>query len=280
MALYAFDGTWNIDEIEEDRETNILRFCKALSPDYNVFYQEGVGTKAGFIGKVLGGLTGLGGRPRIREAHERMERYVAEGDRTIDIIGFSRGAALALHFANEIWEERGNIPIRFVGLWDVVASFGLPGNRLNIAWTLTLPPNVQACYHAMALDERRGNFPLTRILSPEDGPMADGRLQEVWFRGVHSDVGGGQCLGLGSIALCWMLRRAKEKGLPVDDERLARYLACCDSTATISKNFDPCPDPQRTILSGDLVHESVTPRGNAGGLTHLDPPPGYALVRD
>jgi uncharacterized protein (DUF2235 family) len=279
MALYAFDGTWNIDEIEEGRETNVLRFCKALSPDYNVFYQEGVGTKAGFIGKILGGFTGLGGRPRIRDAQERMEQYLAEGDRTIDIIGFSRGAALALHFANEIWDERPEMPIRFVGLWDVVASFGLPGNDLNIAWTLTLPPNVQACYHAMALDERRGNFPLTRIVAPDDGPPAGDRLQEVWFRGVHSDVGGGQCLGLSSIALCWMLRRAKERGLPVVEERLTRYGSYCDAGAMISKNFDPYPDPQRIILSGDSIHESVTPRGIAGGFVHLDPPSNCKIVR-
>jgi hypothetical protein len=77
-----------------------------------------------------------------------------------------------------------------------------------------------------------------------------------------------------------MLRRAKERGLPVDDERLARYAACCDPTATISKNFDPYLDPQRTILPGDCVHESVTPRGIAGGVTHLDPPPGCTIVRD
>ncbi len=279
MALYAFDGTWNVDEIEEGKETNVLRFCKTLSPDYNVFYQEGVGTKAGFIGKVLGGMTGLGGRPRIRDAHERMERYLAEGDQTIDIIGFSRGAALALHFANDIWEARVGVSIRFVGLWDVVASFGLPGNDLNINWHLTLPPNVQHCYHAMALDERRGNFSLTRVRVQKDGPAADGRLQEVWFRGVHSDVGGGQCLGLSSIALCWMLRRAQECGLPVDKERLARYVSCCDAAASISKNFDPIPDPQRTILPGDCVHESVTPRGQVGGLVHLDPPAGISIVR-
>jgi uncharacterized protein (DUF2235 family) len=279
MALYAFDGTWNIDEVDEAKESNVLRFCKALSRDYNVFYQEGVGTKAGFIGKVLGGVTGLGGRPRVKDAYDRMTQYFAEGDDVIDIIGFSRGAALAVHFANEVWEKRRNgAPIRFVGLWDVVASFGLPGNDLNVAWTLTLPPNVRQCYHAMALDERRHNFPLTRIQAPRDGPSTDGRLQEVWFRGVHSDVGGGLCLGLGSIALCWMLRRAKAEGLPVVEERLERYVACCDATAAISKNFDPIVNAHRTILLGDSVHESVTPRGRVSDLQHLDPPAGLTVV--
>ena len=109
--------------------------------------------------------------------------------------------------------------MRFLGLWDTVASFGLPGNDLNIGWNLTLSDHVQYCYHAMALDERRGNFPLTRIKTRKGGTLGD-RLQEVWFRGVHSDVGGGKCAGLSNIALCWMLKRAKEAGLPVVESKL------------------------------------------------------------
>lgn len=163
MALYAFDGTWNEDEVDEAKDTNVVKFRDACIDTDRIFYLEGVGTRLGFIGKLLGGGTGAGGRFRIREAMEQLDRNMAAGDRTIDIIGFSRGAALALHFANEIQKEKSGAEIRFLGLWDVVASFGIPGNNLNIGWTLTLPPNVRACYHAMALDERRGNFPLTRV---------------------------------------------------------------------------------------------------------------------
>ena len=53
MALYAFDGTWNVDEADEIKETNVLAFCKCLPLDMNVFYLEGVGTRIGFIGKLL-----------------------------------------------------------------------------------------------------------------------------------------------------------------------------------------------------------------------------------
>lgn len=276
MALYAFDGTWNEDEVEEAKDTNVVKFRDAYTE--RSFYLEGVGTRLGFIGKLLGGLTGAGGRVRIAEAMKQLDRNLAEGDHTIDIIGFSRGAALALHFANEIQEEQGSATIRFLGLWDVVASFGIPGNNLNIAWILTLPPNVRTCYHAMALDERRGNFPLTRVRMASGGQLAPERLQEVWFRGVHSDVGGGASVGLSSIALCWMLRRARENGLPIADAKLERYAARCDAEAPISKDFDPKLDPPRRVAPGDAVHETVRPRGHAGGREHNDPPAGVVVV--
>jgi len=278
MALYAFDGTWNKDEADEAKETNVRKFRTCLSEDMHAFYLEGVGTHFGFIGKLLGGVTGAGGRFRIHDAMEQLDRYFAEGDRTVDIIGFSRGAALALHFANQVQAEKPGAEVRFLGLWDTVASFGLPGNDINIGWDLTLPDNVRHCFHAMALDERRGNFPLTRVVPQKGGKPVKDRLQEVWFRGVHSDVGGGQSVGLSSIALCWMLRRAKESGLPVVEAKLKEREAMCDPKALISKNFDPIKDPQRTVNPTDVVHESVTARGHAGGTVHNDPPPGVAIA--
>jgi len=211
---------------------------------------------------------------------ESLDRRFADGDRVIDIVGFSRGAALALHFANEIQEEKGGAEVRFLGLWDVVASFGLPGNEINLGWTLTLPENVRKCYHAMALDERRGNFPLTRVRAPSGGMPTSGRLQEVWFRGVHSDVGGGASVGLSSIALSWMLRRAGGDGLPISAAKLAQHEALRDPSAPVSKNFDPKKDPARRIAAGDAQHESVRPRGNAAGVEHNDPPAGAAIASD
>jgi hypothetical protein len=73
VALYAFDGTWNVDEADEIKETNVLAFCKCLPLDMNVFYLEGVGSRLGFIGKLLGGLGGVGGRFRIARAMEQPE---------------------------------------------------------------------------------------------------------------------------------------------------------------------------------------------------------------
>ena len=279
MALYAFDGTWNEDEEGEiANETNVVRFRDAYTE--NKFYLEGVGTRGKFVGKILGGLTGMGGRLRIRDAMDAVEKNFAAGDRKVDIIGFSRGAALALHFANEVDEEMSGAEVRFLGLWDTVASFGVPGNNLDIGWKLTLPSNVKHCYHAMALDERRGNFPLTRVRVAGGGATSPLRIQEVWFRGVHSDVGGGQCVGLSSIALCWMLANAKRDGLPIDAIKFAHCSTQRAADAAISKNLDPKADPKRAVDASDSVHESVQPRGNAGGREHNDPTTGCRIVRD
>lgn len=132
----------------------------------------------------------------------------------------------------------------------------------------------------MALDERRGNFPLTRVKSAGGGSASPIRIQEVWFRGVHSDVGGGQSVGLSSIALCWMLANAKLNGLPIDSVKFASYSTMRESKAPISKNFDPKADPKRSIGARDLVHESVKARGNANGTDHNDPPATCGAARD
>lgn len=270
MALYAFDGTWNEDEADEAKDTNVVRFRDAYQG--NIFYLEGVGTRLGFIGKILGGLTGAGGHIRIDEALEALDKNFKRGDRDIDIIGFSRGSALALHFANMIHKEKPDAIIRFLGLFDVVASFGVPGNDLNVGWKLTLTPNVVHCYHAMALDEKRGNFPVTRVRPDETDADGNGRLWEVWFHGVHSDVGGSASLGLSSIALSWMFSRAVRVGLPIADKIIIKVQLLRNPDALISKNFDLLPDPPRTVGPHDWVHDSVRARGNQGGVKHNDPP--------
>lgn len=278
MALYAFDGTWNEDEAEEAKDSNVVKFRDAYLG--HVFYLEGVGTRLGFIGKLLGGLSGAGGHIRIDEALDGLEQNFRKGDRDIDIVGFSRGAALALHFANAVREEKHHALIRFLGLFDVVASFGLPGNDLNVGWKLNLPSHVRRCFHAMALDERRGNFPVTRVLPGKGTSVADGRLREVWFRGGHSDVGGSGPVGLTNITLPWMFSRAALANLPIAGAKVMKAMVLRNPAAPISRNFDVLMDPQRKIGPSDWIHESVKPRGNQGGVNHNDPPAGCRTTGD
>src|SRR6187397_503684 len=132
MALYAFDGTWNNekDAGRYDLNTNVVRF-KDLYTGRKFFYQ-GVGTRHGLVGKIVGGAFGVGGHDRIEEAKRDLARQLANGDRDIDIVGFSRGAALAVHFANVICDgitvaDRREVPpVRFLGVFDIVAAFGIP----------------------------------------------------------------------------------------------------------------------------------------------------------
>lgn len=129
----------------------------------------------------------------------------------------------------------------------------------------------------MALDERRGNFRPTRVKAPKGGRSTEGRLQEAWFRGVHSDVGGGQCIGLASIALCWMMKQALKNECPVKKPELDRFKKLENPDAPISKNFDPITDPPRKIESADCVHESVR-RGTTGDIEHNNLPEGLTVI--
>src|SRR6185436_16050602 len=86
-------------------------------------------------------------------------------------------------------------------------QFGAPGRRFNAGHDLGMPPNVTRCYHAMALDETRLAFPLTRLSETDPD---NGRLLEVWFRGLHADIGSGNGnRGINWISLNWLFENAR-----------------------------------------------------------------------
>lgn len=285
MALYAFDGTWNKDRRNEDKDTNVVWFREGYQG--TTCYQPGVGTRFGRGGRVVGGITGAGGRTRVRRMLDELKQRFHEGDRTIDIVGFSRGAALALHFANYIQTkgvpgQRGTAgaPIRFLGLWDTVPSFGVPGSKTNLGWNLELPDNVEKCFHALALDERRRTFTLRRLEARVEHADQEGRLFEIWFRGVHSDVGGGNANpGLSSIALNWMFARAAVTGLALSSEVVARNRDRMRADTPISPGprYDLIKDPFRIVRWNDQVHDSVRSRDRK---KHNNPPVGVARIND
>jgi hypothetical protein len=139
----------------------------------------------------------------------------------------------------------------------------VPISPLNIGWDLDLPSNVEKCFHALALDERRGNFHLHRPKAL--GVPQNGRLTEVWFRGVHSDIGGNgekedPPRGLSSIALNWMATNGQACGLQFDQELVARNRALAHAAARMLDNFDPLETSFRKLKDGDLVHNTVTIR--------------------
>lgn len=287
MALYAFDGTWNKDKAGTERDTNVIWFRDAYASP--VHYLKGVGTKFGKLGKVVGGITGAGGRSRVKKMVKKLRAAVAKGDTTIDIVGFSRGAALALHFANKI--DSGDAlgtpagkapPIRFLGLWDTVPAFGLPSTPANVGWDLDLPDNVEVCYHALSLDERRHTFKPERLEARVESTDQPNRLYEVWFRGVHSDIGGGnKNTGLSSIALNWMFAAAKRHGLPISAAAVTRNRKRRKKASPISvHSFDPIKNKFRVVRGNDRIHESVAFRADSGKRKHNNPPAGVVAIAD
>jgi uncharacterized protein (DUF2235 family) len=104
----------------------------------------------------------------------------------------------------------------FVGVWDTVSSVGWIYNPVRLPYTAK-NEDIRIARHAISIDERRG-FYRPNLWQPLD-PKYGQDLKQVWFAGVHSDVGGSypEATGqLSKIALQWMLREACAAGLRVD----------------------------------------------------------------
>jgi hypothetical protein len=105
-----------------------------------------------------------------------------------------------------------DVPIKCIGVWDTVGELGIPGHLDEIFTQFyqfhdtTLGSHVENAFHALALDERRADFaPTLWSQSTEVQAKGTQKLLQVWFPGVHSNVGGGyQEHGLSDVALAWM----------------------------------------------------------------------------
>jgi len=134
----------------------------------------------------------------------------------------------------------GGRPIRieFIGVWDTVASVIVPRkdqllpNLQTLRFTRT-NPSVHVFRQAIAIDERRRMFRLNRWIDPQpyqDNPFdrasaVEQNIRQVWFAGVHSDVGGGYAeeeSALSKYPLIWMIQQASDAGLDMNDSMLRR----------------------------------------------------------
>jgi uncharacterized protein (DUF2235 family) len=112
----------------------------------------------------------------------------------------------------------------FLGLWETVSSIGwildpvhTKGGRLPYTSQL---PGVSVLRHAVSIDERRAFF-RQNLMHPS--PNDTSNFKEVWFAGVHSDVGGSYAeneSGLSKIALRWMLCEAQAAGLLLEPQKV------------------------------------------------------------
>jgi uncharacterized protein (DUF2235 family) len=120
----------------------------------------------------------------------------------------------------QVLDNSRRTALHFIGVWDTVGSLGVPygplsriaASRYNFHDT-ELSEQVNYAYQALAIDERRGAFPPTLWTRKAGrGALARGHtqiLEQVWFAGCHSDVGGGyQDCGLADISFLWMAAKA------------------------------------------------------------------------
>jgi uncharacterized protein (DUF2235 family) len=160
-----------------------------------------------------------------RKYQTRLSKWI-HGTHTLDV------AALRNEFSVPIpgFTDPGRPIVDFIGVWDTVDAVGLPfgiANVINdVVWRFKFPNKAlsgsvgRAC-HALALDEARASF--APVLWDEDGEDSERpRIEQVWFAGVHSNVGGGYPRqGVSLVALDWMMTQAEACGLRfLADERL------------------------------------------------------------
>jgi uncharacterized protein (DUF2235 family) len=212
--------------------------------------------------KAIESATGIWIEENIAQGYREIVRNYVPGDR-ICIFGFSRGAYTArciagviewcgllraenIRFSDDVialyrrrrhdaekpildlalihpTEGDGKVQVHMLGLWDTVASLGLPlwgwWFRLGAFWrNRELDSNpAKLCrnvYHALSMDEHRSQF-FPTLTIPGRSPDKQG-VTQVWLRGAHADVGGGYVnRALGDISLEWMLQAAHREGLEI-----------------------------------------------------------------
>jgi uncharacterized protein (DUF2235 family) len=348
--VLCLDGTSNRYCRDNTNVVKLLALLDKGASDQLVYYQPGIGTfvPPGIYGHLkewiitrfdLAFATLL--KYHVQDAYRFLMRYYEDGDE-IYLFGFSRGAYTARVLAGMLFKvgllEKGNeellpfawdvyvkrdevvsrgfrntfgrkIAVTFLGLWDTVSSVRWALKQISLPHT-TDNPIVDTVRHAVSLDERRAYF-RSNLWVETARPGQD--VVQVWFPGVHCDVGGGyleEQSGLSKIALKWMVEQIGTR-LVFHPTALAQMLPevsnqqfCAPSAlAPIHESLRglwwivefipkrvhlsaqdakekwifPLGRP-RSIPAGSLVHPSVDERMRAGiGYAPRNLPPGTVI---
>ena len=309
--IICCDGTGNDYGVHK---TNVVRVCEiAVKSDSQlVYYDPGIGTDGeSFTPRIIGKsvknawqkMFGTGLQRNVGEAYRFLMKVYRPGDR-VYIFGFSRGAYTArslagmlyrcglLHFGldnlveqatnlynkNESHLQRGfkdnfcarPCPVHFIGVWDTVESLGvITGRKFH---DCRLNPEIKHAYHAVSLDEKRSK------VSPclwEEANIAEGQtMEQVWFAGVHCDVGGWyEERGLSDIALRWMLKKAEQCGMQLDSQKFVEVKGdfAGKQHESLIGIWKLMGESEREVPSGGKVHESVKARMEETGYTPVKP---------
>jgi uncharacterized protein (DUF2235 family) len=203
-------------------------------------------------------------RPDARLIEEAFEHYKKPG------YSYAPDGEKSIAFRDAHSHKSRNI--KFVGVWDTVGALGIPISFLGLLdkkdefYDTKIGPNVDIARHAMAIDEVRSDFEPT-IWDPRE--KLD--LKQVWFAGVHSNIGGSYAPDketgglLSDIPLEWMMQQAAEAGL-VLEPHLKTSLNCRydatlhNSRKHIYRSKSPLYRPIDHNKGDILIHQSVKQR--------------------
>ena len=164
-------------------------------------------------------------------------------------------------------------PIRCIGVWDTVGALGAPGiigqltgRGRNEFHDISLGSHIENAFHALSIDEHRKPFAPSFWSRPSGW---SGQLEQAWFPGVHTNVGGGYDPdGVANEALQWVAEKAENLGLEFDKVFLQHYRPCFNSTLRDSMRpwYQVMGDYQRPIgahpADGEMIHQSAIDRRN------------------
>lgn len=256
-----FDGTSNKFGV---KNTNVVKCLRVASSENQIkCYIPGVGSMKNkryyfwttrMLKQFVGLMFGYGLQERVLEAYKFLCANYTEGSEVF-IFGFSRGAYSAkvllglinqcglmdknneynMQYAYSLYSSRwpkfdvmakfkktfsmSSPQIKFLGLWDSVSSVGNLIQMRNYVDTSNIK-NVDFVRHAIAVDEKRCMFVNNTSNSSRDNI-------QMWFPGVHSDVGGGQIeeeSQLSKISLKWMIDEAVKVGFEIEEESYRKYV--------------------------------------------------------
>ena len=333
LALLGGAVGWGLKRNVLDLYTFLCRNYRPCDRIHGFGFSRGAFTVRIVIDMVAteGLLTGLSEEElerATRDAYREYRKCFNQTGKLVDVMRWMRDRSV--HLWRRAWRQRTYDEIKaaghhtsvdkiaFVGVWDTVAAYGLPLQELTRGidywvWPLSMPnyalsQKVERACHALALDDERDTFhPL--IWDEIDDPNPD-RIQQVWFAGMHADVGGGYPDdALAHVPLRWMMERARRAGLrfkrsawtevdrlidgfgPLHDSRrgVAGYYRY--QPRRISARIEP-PDPISRIMQPPdkvaarlrqpvKVHESVFRRIKAGSDRYapIVLPERFAVVR-
>ncbi len=244
-VIFSFDGTGNEPSdagefVEDESITNVLKLHLLLGGTMRdnglvlgdgegkqfAFYYNGIGTReerrsVPWFGRVVSAVNMMvaptwgDARRILREAKEDFGKFDKDTTHVV-VFGYSRGAALARKFVSQLLEEGKCGSVAFLDVFDTVAAMnGVQRPNEDVATDVlfengTLHDGVERAVHIVALDEDRTLFRPTLI---NRDPGNERRITEVWFPGVHGDIGGGYWRdGLSDGALEFMIDQCQRVG--------------------------------------------------------------------
>jgi hypothetical protein len=229
-------------------------------------------------------ITGVTGRELDRRAKWAYREYRRQFKSRLGIVTFFRllrDLALGVIEAGKPrYEKTKNVfpPVTFMGLWDTVDAYGLPMDEMTRGWDQWVwplkmdspkpPDHVKKICHAIALDDERHTF--HPVLMDENGLAEHGntkneRLTQVWFAGVHSNVGGSYPDdSLAHVPLRWMANEACKMGLRLHDLDTATWKArsdpngpIYDSRRGVASYYRYNPRNIQRLTNDDFAHVTI-----------------------